>query len=123
MVSWGFSGKGLAMEDLQFEQFAEFIREGCHLKWDEHIEPDTQFGRDLGVAGDDGSELLEAAEKRYGVTFTSETFNLQPNEFLFSPEASLFDFISMFIYRKSKFRSFTVGELYEAIRKELISKS
>ena len=111
------------MEDLKLEQFAEFIRESCHLKWDERIELDTQFGRDLGVGGDDGSELLEAAEKRYGVTFTSETFNLQPNEFLFVPEASLFDFISMFRYRKSRFRSFKVGELYEAIQKELKSKS
>jgi acyl carrier protein len=111
------------MEDLQFEEFAEFIRESCHLKRDKRIEPDTQFGRDLGVGGDDGSELLEAAEKRYGVTFTSEAFNLQPNEFLFSPEASLFDFISMFRYRKSKFRPFTVGELYEAIQKELNGKS
>ena len=111
------------MEDLSFEEFAGFIRECGHLGREERITPDTRFERDLGITGDDGNELLQAAEKRFGVTFTRETFNLKPNEFLFGPEASLGDLITLFRHWKSQFRSFTVGELYEAIRREVKSNT
>jgi acyl carrier protein len=111
------------MEDLSFEEFAEFIRECGQLGHEERITPDTQFERDLGITGDDGDDLLRASEKRFGVKFTRETFNLKPNEFLFGPEASFGDLITLFRHWKSQFRSFTLGELFEAIRRELKSKS
>jgi len=107
------------MKEPSFEELGELIREQCGFKACERIEPETQFERDLGVTGDDGCELLEAVEKRFGVTLTRETFNLRPNEFLFGPEASLGDFITLFKIRKSKLRPFSVGEIHEAIRKEM----
>jgi len=56
------------------------------------VSEETQFERDLGLTGDDGKELLEATEKRFGVTLCSEeaglreTFNLGSNECLFHSE-------------------------------------
>ena len=107
------------MKKPRFEDVVQVVRDSQHLRDDKPIGLETRFERDLGITGDDGSELLEAVEKRLDVTFTRETFNLKPNEFLFGPEASIGDFITLFRHRKSVFRSFTVGELYEAVLKEL----
>ena len=114
---------GVLLEDPTFEDVAELVRKHAQLSRGKQILQQTQFERDLGITGDDGDELLQAAEKQFGVTFTRETFNLEPNEFLFGPEASLVDVITLFKHRKSIFRPFTVGELCEAIRKELKNHS
>jgi hypothetical protein len=107
------------MENLQFEQFAEFIRECCCLGQDERIAPDTQFERDLGVTGGDGEDLLKEAEKLYSVKLTRESFNLEPNEYLFGSDAAFPDLLEIFGKRPTTtLRSFTVGELFEVIRKE-----
>jgi hypothetical protein len=51
-----------------------------------------QLERDLGITGDDSVELLEAAELKFKMKFESdrsdmrESFNLQPNEYLFNAE-------------------------------------
>jgi len=66
------------MKEPSFDKLAEIIRERCGLDSYERIEPDTQFERDLGVTGDDGEELLETVGKRFGVTLTRESFNLEP---------------------------------------------
>jgi acyl carrier protein len=108
------------MEDLQFEQLAELIRECCGFKRDKPIEPDMQFERDLGVTGDDGDDLLDATEKRFGVKFTRASFNLEANEYLFGAEAAFPDLLEIFGRRPTKtVRSFTVGELFEVVRSEL----
>jgi hypothetical protein len=50
------------------------------------------FEGDLGLTGDDGTDLLTATEKRFDVTFDDsetgipETFDLRPNEYLFNSE-------------------------------------
>jgi acyl carrier protein len=120
MVNSVFFGKGLAMEDLQFAQFAEFIRESCVLGRDQRIDPDTQFERDLGVTGGDGDDLLEAVEKRFGVKLTRESFNLEPNECLFGSDAAFPDLLEIFGRRPTTtVRSFTVGELFEVVRSEI----
>jgi len=111
------------MREPSFEELVEMIREKCGFDPCKLIGPETQFERDLGVTGDDGDELLTEAEKRFGVIFTRETFDLAPDEFLFGPEASLGDLISLFRNRRNKIRSFSVGELHEAIRKELSARS
>ena len=56
------------------------------------ITEETRLEADLGITGDDGVELLEEAEKRFGVSFVTEersfkeTFGLGENEYLFNAE-------------------------------------
>ena len=56
------------------------------------IGAETLLEEDLHIAGDDGVELLEAAEQAFGVDFTSdgvdfrELFGLKENEYLFTAE-------------------------------------
>ncbi|WP_058187953.1 DUF1493 family protein [Terracidiphilus gabretensis] len=109
------------MNTPSFEQLAECIRRECGLRKDKHIDPDTQFERDLGITGDDGGELLEAVEKQYQVEFTHESFGLEFNEYLFNSEG--FDAFPVFIQSLfgkpiPEVRSFTVGELHKAVLKE-----
>jgi hypothetical protein len=110
----------MKMKEPSFDELAEIIRKKCGLDSYESIEAGTQFERDLGVTGDDGEELLEAVGKRFGVTLTRESFNLEPNEYLFGSEASFLDLLSIFGKRPTKtLRTFTVGELLETVIKEM----
>lgn len=76
------------MEDLTFEQIADFVRERSRIPEKTSIVQSSRFGRDLRITGDDGGELLEAVEKRIEVTFTRETFDLHSKEFLFHGKVS-----------------------------------
>ena len=109
------------MDDLSVEEFASFVREHWSVPARKQIAPETQFERDLGLTGDDGLELLKATEKRYGVSLCSDlrqTFHLGSNEYLFHSEG-LFPFALMSLFNKTlSVRKFTVGELYEAVRKK-----
>ena len=114
------------MDDLTFDEFAAFIRQYWHVLHRKKVLPETQFERDLGLTGDDGDDLLKAAEKRFGVTLGSEetggreTFNLGPNEYLFHSEgwnSSPFRLTLLFDSIEPRIREFTVGELFEAVRK------
>jgi hypothetical protein len=60
------------MDELTFDQFADFIREFWRLSSGKQITPDTQFERDLDLTGDDGDELLLATERRFEVKLGSE---------------------------------------------------
>jgi len=121
------------MGDLTFEQFAEFIRKQGAVSRKKQIERETQFERDLGITGDDGGELIEATERQFGVALTSaedglrNTFNLGPNEFLFHAEGfEIFPFEVLSITGRSPtptVRSFTVGELYDAVREAMSEKA
>jgi acyl carrier protein len=112
------------MNTPSFEQLAEFIRRECGLRKDKHIDADTQFERDLGITGDDGGELLEAVEKQYQIEFTHESFGLEFNEYLFHSEGfDLSPIQSLFGRPIPEVRSFTAGELYEAVLKELIKQT
>jgi acyl carrier protein len=110
------------MQDFSFEQLADFVRKWALLRNDKQISLDTQFERDLGITGDDGIELLEALQERYGIEFTSESFGLESNEYVFHSEGfGLFPIFFQSLFGKPipEVRSFTVGELYEAVLKEL----
>lgn len=52
------------------QQVIDFVRE---ISGDVKsvITEETRLEADLGIAGDDGVELLEEAEKRFGVSFVS----------------------------------------------------
>ena len=114
-----------------FDDVAEFVRGWARIPAKMRITPYTQFERDLGITGDDGVELLEAAQERFKVNFKDgdgsirTIFDLRPNEYLFNPEGSfllgsgLTRIITLFSSPNTdpSIRPFTVGELSEAIRK------
>ena len=111
-----------------FGEIADFVREWASIPTKQEITPDTQFERDLGITGDDGSDLLEAVQKRFSVNLAPDesgyrtTFNLRPNEYLFNSEGFSIgsggtDMITLFTNTNPSVRRFTVGELYEATRK------
>lgn len=116
----------IANDDLTFDEFAEWLRWYRYIPARKAILPETQFERDLGLTGDDGTDLLEATEKRFEVRLGNEetglrdTFNLQPNEYLFHSEGwgpSPAEIISLFSDSPSPtVRCFTVGELFEAVK-------
>lgn len=108
-----------------FDEFAAFVREYLSVSDRKPIKPETRFERDLGVTGDDGNDLLEATERRFGVLLCSEetgvrqTFNLGPNEYLFHSEGFGPDGMApslLFGPADPIVREFTVGELYDAVR-------
>jgi hypothetical protein len=117
----------LTDSDPTFDEFAAWLREYWNVPVRKAIVPETQFERDLGLTGDDGDDLLEAAEKEFQVRFGNEetgireTFNLEPNEYLFNSEGwgpSPAELISLFSDSSyPTVRSFTVGELFEAVRR------
>jgi hypothetical protein len=115
------------MIDLSIDQLVKIIRDNQGIGENEQLRSDSQLERDLGITGDDGEELLEAIGKRFGITFTRQSFGLGENEYLFGPEAS-FDFglgaLVRILRRRPppKYRILTVGELYEVVRKELESQ-
>jgi hypothetical protein len=71
-------------QDLNFSDVADFIRAWASISPKRKIEPAPQFEPDLGVNGDDGSDLLEAAEKHFAVNLNREVFG--PHEYLFNAE-------------------------------------
>jgi hypothetical protein len=100
-----------------FEDVADFVRGWAMVPTKRLITPGTQFERDLGITGDDGSELLEVAQERFKVNLRDvdngyrRTFNLGPDEYLFNSEGWSIGF------RSHSVRPFTVGELCDAIQK------
>ena len=114
------------MQEPSFDQLAEFVRDCAGLRTDKRIVEDTQFERDLGITGDDGADLLEAVERKFHVAFTEDSFCLGVNEYLFGAEGivpSRDELISIFgLGPEPTVRSFTVGELYEAVLSELKKK-
>jgi hypothetical protein len=111
-----------------FDDLAAFIRAWAQLPIDEPIRPDTQFERELGITGDDGGELLQAVEKHFAIQLSTPTegyrkiFGLGPHEYLFNGEGfpiwELLPFVPT-----STVRTFTVGELHEALVKTALRLS
>jgi len=89
------------------------------------IVADTRLDSDLGITGDDGSDLLDEAGRYFGADLSGHdgfrtTFGLAPNEYLFHAEG--FDLVGASkvmggIFRRSRpvVRDLTVGQLHEAI--------
>ena len=103
-----------------------FVREFTLTQRD--ITAETRLEKDLGVTGDDGVDLLEAAEKHFHVALCDPeegvrpAFGLGPNEYLFESEG--FDPIGLSVLirwlrgeTKPVTRDLTVLELREAVAK------
>ncbi|MBK0093201.1 DUF1493 family protein [Erwinia sp. S59] len=108
------------------EEVIEFVRDysGDHKSvMTEH----TRLEADLGITGDEGVELLEEAEKKFGVSFVTEersfqeTFGLGDNEYLFHAEGLDLLGIGRLVswLRKEPrpvVRDLSVGELWRVLR-------
>jgi len=63
------------------------------------INGSTLLEKDLGITGDDGSELLEEIENKYDISFSGENgtiqgaFELEEDEYLFHSEGEGLDII------------------------------
>ena len=72
-----------------FEDVADFVRRVALVPAKQPITQHTQFERDLGITGDDGGELLQAALEHFKVDLADggngyhKIFNLGANEYLF----------------------------------------
>src|SRR6185437_6309150 len=98
------------MSNLTFDEFAEFVRSWAHVSMKKAIKPATQFERDLGITGDDGDDLLVAAEKKYDVKFDRQAFGLAPDEYLFHSDGWGIAYAPISIFNCGHVRTFTVGE-------------
>jgi hypothetical protein len=110
------------------QQVADFVREWALIPAKKEITGHTQFERDLGITGDDGGELLEAAQEHFKVDLADggngyrKIFQLGDNEYLFHSEGLTLgyggtDMITLFTNTDPSVRAFTVGELCEALGK------
>lgn len=97
-----------------------FVRATTGLGPQRAIVPETRLGADLGVTGDDGVDLLAAAERHFSVALTSEAhgvreaFGLRPDEVLFGAEG-LDPFGWLIGSPRPVVRDLTVAELQQAI--------
>ncbi|MEN4789313.1 hypothetical protein [Pantoea agglomerans] len=109
-----------------------FVRDfaGCRR---EIIDENTWLEKDLGITGDDGVELLEEAEKVFGVSFSAEeggfrkAFSLKENEYLFHSEGIDF-FGIVYLCRRLRgipapvIRDLSVGQLHSVLVEALNKK-
>jgi hypothetical protein len=106
------------------DEVIDFVRE--FTLTEREITAQTRIEEDLGVTGDDGADLLIAAEEHFRVALCDPedgiraVFGLGPNEYLFGPEG--FDPIGLSVLvrwlrgePKPVFRDLTVAELHEAL--------
>jgi hypothetical protein len=103
-----------------FEELAAFIRVKAQVPIEQPIRAETQFECDLGVTGEDGSYLVQEIEKHFAIQLATdagsyrEAFGLGPQEYLFNSEGfTLWELLPF--APKSTVRTFTVGELHEAL--------
>jgi hypothetical protein len=105
------------MPAVSFDHFVSFVREFAGVSPNKIITRFTRFEKDLGITGDDGCNLLQKTEQRFDIQLSCEahgykqTFNLEPNEYLFHTEG--FDVLGFF--HEYSVREFRVGELYDAV--------
>lgn len=109
------------------EEVIAFVREfsGCTRK---AIDESTLLEDDLGICGDDGVELLEAAEKFFAVRFETDEedfrslFSLKENEYLFTSEGlDLLGICYFFRWLRGEpepvVRDLSIGQLHQVLVK------
>lgn len=104
-----------------------FIREYAGLR-KQPVDEHSYIEKDLHIAGDDGVELLQEAEKVFGVCFETDEHNLRTlfsmkdNEYLFTAEGLDLLGISRFFawlrgIPEPTIRDLTVGEFHQVLVK------
>ena len=112
------------MRDVTVDDITAFVRDHQGIGRRRVITPETRFDADLGITGDDGLDLIRAAQAHFGVSLMSEehgvreAFGLGSDEFLFGPEG--FDpigwLIGPFMNRPQPIiRDLTAAALFQAI--------
>ncbi|MEO1403557.1 MAG: hypothetical protein AAFV72_20245 [Cyanobacteria bacterium J06635_1] len=107
-----------------FDEVATFVKTFTHAR--RPITPDTRLEAHLGITGEDGIALIQAAEEHFQLPLASpehgirHTFRLGPNEYLFQPEDSDLLGLSSLMRRLRNepppvIRDLTVGELHQAL--------
>lgn len=61
---------------IPFDSVASFIREWARIPAKRAITDQTRFEEDLGITGDDGAELLDAAAQHFEVELTRDDFGM-----------------------------------------------
>lgn len=90
------------------------------------ITSDTRLEAHLGITGENGIKLIQAAETHFNIPLASpeegirQTFRLGPNEYLFHPTDSERPKLGAWLSRLRQepqpiFRDLTVGELHQAL--------
>jgi hypothetical protein len=114
-----------------FEDLVNVVRDSLRLKRVERIDPDTQFVRDLRITETHRIDLLKKIEVHYGIEFTVDFYDRMPSESLFHAKkfhAKKFHaknadeppiIQTLFGASRSEVGSFTVGQLYKAVLREL----
>lgn len=101
----------------------EFVREYARLAQSTTLSGTTRIDADLGITGDDGAELLAAAEERFAADFGDDltvAFGLDPDQVLFGdegfpiPGAAWLGRLTRGT-KKPKVRDLTIAELYDAV--------
>jgi len=116
------------MKSPSFDEVAAFVHEFAGISPHRSIKPETRLVADLGITGDDGDDLLRAANEHFQVDLASpdngiaQTLRLGPNEYFFRPEGVDLFGISLIIrwFRGEPapaYRDLAVGELQKAISK------
>jgi hypothetical protein len=108
---------------VELKDLISFIRENQGIGKRKTITADTLLERDLGITGDDGGELLEEIQNKFGVSFAGsdgslrKAFGLAPDEYLFHSEGfSPFLFIASLLgFSIEKVKPLSVGQLYRVI--------
>src|ERR1700739_1184796 len=114
-------GEECVMRSPSFEELAELIRASARLKRDERIDPDTQFLRNLSIAGRHGVDLLKAIERHYGIEFSTEIHDRVQSDRVGGSEDPDESSVVQTLFGNSTQtdKSFTVGQLYRAMLLEL----
>jgi hypothetical protein len=111
--------------DLTLENLIVVIRESQGFSDHDRITEQCLLENDLGITGDDGSKLLEAIEKQFGVSLVGtdgtirDVFHLAKDEYLFHSEGfNLVAWIASWFGKDlDKVKPITVGQLFEAVLK------
>ncbi|MEM8807824.1 MAG: hypothetical protein AAGF01_17530 [Cyanobacteria bacterium P01_G01_bin.38] len=112
------------MSGPSFEEVVAFVKTLIHTCCP--ITPDTRLEAHLGITGEDGIALIQAAEEHFQLSLASPehgirpAFRLGPNEYLFRPAGrALLKMGSLMRRLRNEpnpiIRDLTVGELHQAL--------
>jgi acyl carrier protein len=110
--------------EVTLENLISIIRECQGFSEKDIITEASLLEKDLGITGDDGSELIEVIEKKFDISFAGsdgslrDAFGLGEGQYLFHSEGmNLFWLLaSLFGRDLENVKTITVGELYLATR-------